>query len=63
MDEALPLSASDVPQSPEITLGEEVAGPPIVIPVTRAERTPILNVIRGFALLGILLTNIAGFNC
>ncbi len=62
MEEAFPLSVSTAPPSPEITLGEEVAGPPIAAPVMRAERIPILDVIRGFALLGILLMNIAGFS-
>ena len=60
MGDSFPVSALN--HSPEATLGEELAGPAVATPVARVERIPILDVIRGFAVLGILLMNITGFS-
>src|ERR1700712_2514549 len=44
----------------EKIFNEEVAGP-LTAPVPMAERLPSLDVLRGFALLGILVSNIQDF--
>ena len=55
------VAFDDVPVSPAVP--EELAGPPKqeFAPVTRQERINSLDVLRGFALMGILLMNITGF--
>lgn len=40
---------------------EELAGPPHIAPVARAERINAIDVLRGFALMGILIMNIPDF--
>lgn len=55
------VAFDEVPVSPTAT--EELAGPPRqeFAPVTRQERINSLDVLRGFALMGILLMNITSF--
>ncbi len=40
---------------------EEIAGPPVFAPVTRATRLSSIDVLRGVALMGILMINIDGY--
>lgn len=53
-----PPSGSPVPPQPGPWVRPNPAPPPSLHPTTGGEREPILDVLRGFALLGILLVNI-----